>query len=118
MLDRVSWRVAKLNYVVVVKDKGFLNLIVDPGLGKPWSTKQKRHAEKVASECDGMACTFEEALKLLIKENVGSEKLFEKHLLDRVKQQAKIKEAQLFKTQSGVIVDKHGNPINPNDLTK
>jgi len=52
----------------------------------PWSSKNKRYADQVASECDGMAATFEDAFRMLSKENP----LFEKELYDKIAQSANI----------------------------
>lgn len=92
--EHIVWRIAKTEYVVVVRDrkqsKSFLNLVIDPSDGKPWHSQNKLRAEDVAKDCDGGVFTLEEAFKLLIKENVGSEVAFEKMLVDRVAQQANI----------------------------
>jgi hypothetical protein len=62
-------RIAKNTYVILMKDdQGKLTLLADPGMKRPWSGKSKRLADFHAKQCDGMACTFEEAWKLLIKE--------------------------------------------------
>lgn len=114
--DMIASRLAKQIYVVLVKDDhGKLTLIVDPGLGKPWNTKRKLHAEQVAKECDGMAATIEEAHRLLLKENP----FFERSLVDRVQRAAKIKANNLSVNKTtGQILDPHGRPVNENDLGK
>lgn len=72
---------SKSIYVVLMKDsKGKLTLLADPGMNKPWSSKNKRLADFHAHECDGEARTWGEAFALLLKENPG----FEKELIERV----------------------------------
>lgn len=121
--DSIAWRLAKTTYVVLVKDdQGKLTLIADPGLGQPWHSRNKRFADQVASECNGMAATYEDAFKLLLKDNPH----FEKQLHDRLAQKAKIIDAQKAKENAAIIADtimrgqkvpeipkNDVNPINP-----
>jgi hypothetical protein len=115
--DHIANRLAKTTYVIVLKDQqGKLTLLADPGLGRPWSAggpnplRNQKTAEFHAKNCDGMACTWEEAFRLLQKEDPG----FEKKLYDQLKTKAKILDAQIFKNQrTGQLIDKHGNPIPP-----
>lgn len=108
--ERIALRIAKTSFVVVVKDGDTLNLIVDMGLNRPWSSKNKKHADIVAKECDGMACTFEEAFKLLLKQEGSSEQL-ERALVERMRNLPKQGKNKFFKSNSSEIVDSHGKPI-------
>ena len=68
-------------YVVLLKnDQGKLDLLADPGLGKPWSSKNKRLADFHAKQNNGEARTCAEAWDILLKANP----LFEKDLFDRI----------------------------------
>lgn len=68
-------------YVVLMKDdRGRLTLLADPGMRRPWSSKNKRLADFHAKECDGEARTWGEAFSLLLKAYPG----FEKELYERV----------------------------------
>lgn len=96
--DHIAWRIAKTTYVVLMKDSnGKLNLVVDIGMGRPWSSKNKKMADQVASECDGMAATFEEAFKLLIKDNPAYEKDLEKLVLNRLADKAERMKAPVLR---------------------
>lgn len=111
--DRLMWRIGKTTYVVLIKDGDILNLIVDPGLGKPWSSKLKKMADQVADECGGMACTFDEAWSLLIKHNMkGDMGNLERALIDAIAQKAKIVKHKYAKTETTTILDANGNPVN------
>jgi hypothetical protein len=54
-----------------------------------------------------MACTYEDAFRLLLKESPN----FEKVLYDRLKDSARIVESEITRNQSGQLLDKHGNPV-------
>ena len=82
---RIFDRIAKTEYVIVVKDGSHYNLIVDPGLHQPWHTKNKKRADGVAQEADGQAMLLEDAFKFLMKHNMGGEKGLEKHLIEQLK---------------------------------
>lgn len=121
--DMIAWRIAKTTYVILVKHEGKLNLIVDPGLNRPWSTKNKKYADIVAQEAGGEARTYEDALALLIKDNPG----FTKVLHDRIAEKANILDAAKAKENAKMIGDvlakgqtvlppvpkNDVNPINP-----
>lgn len=78
---RVLERLSKSIYVVLMKDTvGNLTLLADPGMNRPWSSKNKRLADFHAKECNGEARPWGEAFSLLLKENPG----FEKELIERV----------------------------------
>ncbi len=67
-VDHIALRIAKQTFVVLIKgDDGKPNLVVDPGMGRPWSSRNKRFADQVAKECDGEARTWEEAFKIIKK---------------------------------------------------
>lgn len=122
--DSIAWRLAKTTYVVLVKDdQGRLTLIADPGMNQPWHSQNKRFADTVASECDGMAATWEDAFKLLLKDNPK----FEHQLHERIAKKAKIMDAEKMKQQAILVgnilkgqnvklpeIPKNDvNPINP-----
>ena len=115
-------------YVILMKDAaGRLTLLADPGMDRPWSSKNKRLADFHASECDGEARTFEEAWKLLIKEHPT----FEKELIERIQKKTtdvtkKILDANSLKhgintnatrpsTPDGTILDGSGNAVPPSN---
>jgi hypothetical protein len=115
--EHITGRLAKTIWVILVKDDaGNLTLLADPGLNKPWSIngpnplRNQRVAEFHAKECNGQAATYEDAFRLLLKENPN----FEKQLHDRLKKSAKIVESKLFRNnKTGLIVDEHGRPVDP-----
>lgn len=115
-LEHITSRLSKRIYVILMKgDDGKLTLLVDTGLNRPWCAnsdnilRNKKLAEFHASECGGMAATYEDAFSLLRKENPN----FEKSLVDNLKRKARIVESKLTKdTKTGIIFDKHGRPIN------
>jgi hypothetical protein len=117
--EDIAWRIAKTTFVVLIRHEGKLNLIVDPGLNQPWSTKQRKHADIVAKECDGMVATYAEAVDLLMKDNPQ----FEKSLYDRLAQKAKIIDAEEQKRNHKLINQILNDPskkanlvIPPNDV--
>lgn len=72
-------------FVILLKDdRGHLTLLADPGIERPWSSKNRRLAEFHASQCNGMAETWGNAFRLLLKENPN----FEKELNERVQRNA------------------------------
>ncbi len=136
--DQIAWRIAKTTFVILIRgDDGKLTLIVDPGLAKPWSTKQRKFADIVAKECDGMVATLEDALKLLMKEypdfeGTMWERLEQKqkqHDIVKAKRQAAMIEQAIMKAgkDPSILIDPKGgdsltnsnvpkndvNPINP-----
>lgn len=79
--SNVLARLSKSIFVILMKDSnGRLTLLADPGMNRPWSSKNKRLADFHAKACDGEARTWSEAFSLLLKENPG----FEKELIERV----------------------------------
>jgi hypothetical protein len=67
-------------YVILMKDdRGNLTLLADPGMNLPWHSKNERLAKFHADQCSGMAATWHDAWKLLLKENPN----FEKELVER-----------------------------------
>lgn len=118
-------RIAKSTYVVLMKDEfGKLTLLADPGMNRPASYKSKQLAEFHAKECDGMAETFEDAFKLLIKETPGFEKelqaRLEKKLTDTTKtflDQNSLKHGINTNAHrnpnDGTILGANGTPIDP-----
>lgn len=97
-------------YVILLKDtQGRLTLLADPGMSRPWSSKNKRLADFHAKECDGEARTWEDAFNLLVKEHPT----FEKELVERI-----AKKAQDFtKTVLDKNSLKHGINTNANRST-
>lgn len=91
-ISSLVYRIAKTTYVVLVRHQpsGVLTLVKDPGLNKPWSSKNKRRADMVAKDCGGEARTWEDAFNLLRKENPG----FEKHLIENLDPMAHLKQDQ------------------------
>lgn len=66
--NTIFTRVAKKTYVVVGKaPDGKLSLLQDPGLGRPWSSKNLRLAQFHASQNKGQAMTAEDAFSALRK---------------------------------------------------
>ena len=111
-VDQVINRIASTTYVILVKDpQGNPTLIMDPGLGQPWHSKNKRLADFHASKCNGEARTFREAWDILMKACPG----FELNLIDRVNRAARhqtlSKLAQPKNLPPGIL-DQHGNPLH------
>ncbi len=76
---------ASSTFVVLMKDqKGRLTLLADPGMDRPWSSKNKKLADFHAKECNGEARTWGEAFSLLQKEYPQ----FEKELVERIAKKA------------------------------
>ena len=66
--DGTVYRLARTVYVVLMKDDaGNPTLLVDPGLDRPWSSKNKRLADFHAKQCNGEARTWQEAFDILKK---------------------------------------------------
>ena len=122
--DMIAWRIARTTYVVVVRNKhGNLDLVPDRGLNRPWSTKLNKLAQTVAQETGGQVCTYEEALKLLLKEYPD----FEKWMHKRFEQKQALIDAENAKKSAMIVenvlrgqavvtppVPKNDvNPINP-----
>lgn len=96
--DHIAWRIAKTTYVVLLKDgNGKLNLVVDIGMGRPWSSQNKKRADEVAAECDGMAATYEEAFRLLMKDNPKYEADLERLIMNRIADKADAMKAPLLR---------------------
>lgn len=121
-------RIAKSTYVVLMKDdEGKLTLLADPGMQRPWSSRSKQVADFHAKECDGMAETFENAFKLLMKESPGFEKELqaraEKKFTDITKtflDQNSLKHgintnAKRPDSPDGTILDSSGRPVDPSN---
>lgn len=108
--DRVLWRIAKTEYVIVVKDGQHYNLIVDPGMNQPWHTSNKRRADQVAHEADGQAMLLEDAFKFLMKHNLGGEGGLEKHLIEQMRKPL-VRKPTALPPDNKTITDSHGNPI-------
>lgn len=111
-------------YVILMKDgRGKLTLLADPGMNRPWSSKNKRLADFHASQCDGEARTFDEAWRLLIKEHPA----FEKELVERIKKKSTDLTKKILDQHSlqhgintnaqrnsdGTILDGSGRPADP-----
>lgn len=93
-LSGIINRLAKITYVVLYKTKpspqhprGQLTLLIEPGLNKVWSIRNKSIAEFHAKENNGMACTWEEAWRLLVKEYGSLERLEDELMQKMVKTQ-------------------------------
>lgn len=88
-------RVAKSIYVVVGKNsEGRLSILQDPGMGKPWSSKNKKLADFHAKQNNGAVYTAEDAFSLLLKENPN----FERDLVERAQSKSKTFDLDLTKT--------------------
>lgn len=107
-------RLATSLFVVLVKvpvdDPKFgrverLSLVASPGEDKPWYHRNRRVADLVAKEHDGMACTWKEAFAMLLKENPG----FHDELIERVSR-AKYDSLKHALDQNSL---KHGINTNP-----
>ena len=119
-------RIAKNTYVILLKDtQGNLTLLADPGMSRPWSSKNKNIANFHAEECDGMASTFEEAFKLLLKENPNFEKELHERLEKRIVQDTTKTKLDLNSLKHGINTNAHtpkndgtilgssGKPLDP-----
>lgn len=116
-------RFTRGTYVILLKDpQGKLTLLADPGMNRPWSSKNYAVAKFHASECDGEARNFEEAFKLLLKEHPG----FEKELLERIARTSQDLTKTILDQNSlkhgintnahsspGTILDGSGNAVPP-----
>lgn len=79
-------RITKSTYVVLGKaPDGKYSLLQDPGLGRPWSSKNYKLAQFHASQNNGQAMTADEAFKHLIKDRPD----FEDELFKRVEAKTK-----------------------------
>ena len=113
----IAWRIAKTTYVILLRgDDGKPNLLVDPGLNKPWSTTNKKLADFHASECDGEARTYEDALNILVKANPT----FEKVLHENLARKARILDAEQMKRNAAFINDyiKRGSDVRTPEVPK
>lgn len=96
LLDKISDRLAKTTWVVLIKIGGKLTLITDPGLGTPWrgiGEYGRRRAIAIADEAkekgyEAEAKLWGEAWGLLLKEFGGREKL-EESLFHRLHEKQK-----------------------------
>ncbi len=80
--EAMAARLATTTYVILLRDnEGKLTLLADPGMGRPWSGRNKRLADFHARQCNGEARTWAEAFALLKKEAPNLEDV----LYDRVK---------------------------------
>jgi hypothetical protein len=110
LFHAVATRVAKSTYVILLRDqKGCLTLLADPGLNRPWSSKNKRLADFHASKCGGEARTYEDAFSLLHKEHP----LFEHDLINRLRRASEEQTVRFVREtrDDKPILDNHGNPI-------
>lgn len=88
-------RVARTTYVVIGRNsEGRLSLLQDPGMGKPWSSKNKKLADFHAKINKGEARTAEDAFTLLLKDNPN----FERDLVARAEAKAHTFDHDLTKT--------------------
>lgn len=105
----IAERLSKTTYVILLRDEHKnITLLADPGLNRPWSSKNKRLADFHAAQCNGEAHTWESAFSILRKEFPD----FEKSLIQRLHNAA---QKQTVKVLSGTknlkpIIDSHGNP--------
>lgn len=84
-IDHIFDRVTKTTYVILIRRPGKkLNLVVDPGLARPWSSKNKRLADFHARQNRGEARTVEDAFALLKQDNPK----FEEELYGRIQAKA------------------------------
>lgn len=88
-LDPIINRLAKTIFVVLYKTKptprhptGQLTLLTEPGEGTVWSIHNKAVAEHHAKLNNGMAATWEDAYRLLMKE-YGTPQQLEDELMQR-----------------------------------
>lgn len=115
--DMIAWRIAKTTYVIMLAgDDGKPNLLVDPGLNKPWSTTNKKLADFHASQCNGEARTYEDALNILVKANPT----FEKVLHENLAKKARILDAQQMKSNAAFINDylRRGTDVKTPEVPK
>lgn len=106
-------RISRGTYVILLKDaQGKLTLLADPGMSRPWSSKNRAIAKFHAGECDGEARTWEEAFKLLIKEYPT----FEKELIERIAKKSQDVTKTILDQNSlkhGINTNaRHDNPAN------
>jgi hypothetical protein len=116
-IERLTNKIAKSTYVILLKDSaGKLTLLADPGMNQPWRAngpnplRNKKTAEFHAKNCDGMACTWEEAFNLLRKEYPN----FEKELHESLEQKVlhdKFKPRPTNLPPSTGLLDQYGKPI-------
>lgn len=111
-IDEITYRLAKTIYVVLYKQPdGKLNLVPDPGMGKPWSSKNKRFADQVAKEHNGEARTWQEAFDLLRKDDPH----FEQRLVDAIQKKQQIVNTKKSLIQNpNTILNQHGKPADSN----
>jgi hypothetical protein len=99
---------AKTTLVVVLYDQeGKLTLVLDPGLGRPWSTKNEKQAKWMADQVGGEAHTWESAFKLLLKAHPN----FEDDLIDRIRRRTTLNVPRDANRGGPPIVDQGGNPL-------
>ena len=106
-------RLAHGTYVILLKDeRGNLTLLADPGMSRPWSSKNYNIAKFHAAECDGEARTFEDAFKLLLKDNPG----FEKELVERIaKRSQDVTKTILDKNSLKHGINTNSHRVDPTD---
>lgn len=84
-------RLAKTHYVVILEVDGKFTCALDPGLGTVWRGQGvfgKKMGEEIVRDAAeeglrGTVMTWEDALRLLVKQ-CGGEKQIEKYLYDRI----------------------------------
>lgn len=106
----IANRIARSTYVILLKDqRGHLTLLADPGLNRPWSSKNKKLADFHAKQCDGEARTYEDAFRLLHKEHP----LLESELLDRIRRASEEQTVRVVRGAKDLkpFIDENGNPI-------
>lgn len=121
--EKVVSRLSKTIHVVLLKNAdGRLELLMDPGLNKPWMAnssnvlRNRKMADFQAKAHDGMAASWEDAFRLLKADDPH----FEHRLHERVESamnQFKLPHGQSVATpesqpvqQSGIVLDAKGNP--------
>jgi hypothetical protein len=108
--DFIIDRLAKTIYVILLRDaKGKLTLLADPGLNRPWSSKNKKLADFHASQCDGEARTYGEAFELLRKEHPDLEKTLTARIAHAAKQQTLARLPRPEKPKP--FLDSNANPL-------
>lgn len=109
-LDSAVYRLSRTIYVVLFRQKdGRLNLVPDPGMGKPWSSKNKRMADQVAKEHGGEARTWQEAFDLLKKDDPE----FERRLTDAVTKKQQIVNTKKSLLSPNTLLNQYGKPVPP-----
>lgn len=111
-LSRIITRISNTTYVVLLKVDGKLTLLTSPGESQPWHTKNKKLADFHAKENNGMAATWSEAWRLLLKENPK----FEQELMERIRMNADktVKGINFNSVQTQTQPPSNGTILGPN----